>query len=296
MTRFAEWPAGAQGAAYALAAGLFLTSLDTTMRFLTTSMAPYQTQFLRYVMGFIVLLPFLLRDGIVAYRPNGWVGQIWRAVVHTAGLTLWFSALPFMPLADVTAIGFTTPLFAMVGAVLFFGERAFWQRWAAAGIGFLGVLVVVAPNMSGAGGAYNLMMLVAAPLFAASALITKALTRRDSARVIVFWQAIGVSAFSLPLALADWAWPTAFEWALLLFGGVLGSLGQFCVARSLLLADVSATQPLKFLTLVWSALFGWMIFAQVPSQTTLAGAAVIFAATTWIARSETQRARREKGS
>ena len=245
MDPIARLPAAAQGVAYAVLAGLVLVSLNAVMRLVTLEMDVYQAQFLRYLMGLVVMLPFILREGIGAYRPNGVAGQAWRGVVHTLGLTLWFTALPHIPLADLTALGFTTPLFIMLGAIIFLGERSRWQRWLAAGIGFLGVIIVVAPNLAGSGGYYNLIMLASAPLFAASFLITKALTRRDTPQVIVAWQAITVSIFSLPLALPGWAWPGLEVWLMLVFCGVLGSMGHFCMTRSFMLADISATQPLK---------------------------------------------------
>ena len=291
MDPIARLPRALQGVAYAVLSGFVLVTLNAVMRLVTVTMDVYQAQFLRYLLGFAVMLPFILRDGVTAYRPNGIVGQAWRGVVHTLGLTLWFTALPHIPLADLTALGFTTPIFIMVGAILFLGERSVWQRWVAELIGFTGVVVVVAPNLSGGGGFYNLIMLASAPLFAASFLITKALTRRDSPQVIVVWQAITVSVFSLPLAIPGWQWPGLYVWSLLVLCGLLGSLGHYCMTRAFVLADISASQPLKFLDLIWSAFYGYVIFAEVPSGTTFAGALVIFAATTWITRHEARRAR-----
>lgn len=292
MDPIARLPRAFQGVAYAVLSGLVLVSLNAVMRLVTITMDVYQAQFLRYLLGFAVMLPFILRDGTAAYRPKGMVGQAWRGVVHTAGLTLWFTALPHIPLADLTALGFITPIFIMLGAIVFLGEPSVWQRWVAAAIGFLGVVVVVAPNLTGAGGFYNLIMLASAPLFAASFLITKALTKRDSPQVIVVWQAITVSVFSLPLAVPGWEWPGPYVWSLLVVCGLLGSLGHFFMTRAFVLADISASQPLKFLDLIWSAFYGYVIFAEVPSRTTFAGALVIFAATTWITRSEARRARK----
>ncbi len=294
MNPLASLPRAAQGVAYAILAGLILTSLNAVMRVVTLSMDVYQAQFLRYFLGFVVMWPLIFREGIASYRPNGVAGQAWRGVVHTLGLTLWFTALPNIPLADLTALGFTTPIFIMLGAVVFLKEKAVWQRWVAAGIGFLGVIVVVAPNLGGSGGFYNLIMLASAPLFAASFLITKALTKRDTPQVIVVWQSITVSVFSLPMALPGWEWPSAWVWFLLVVCGLLGSLGHLAMTRAFVLADISAAQPLKFLDLIWSALYGFLIFSEVPSHTTMAGALIIFAATTWITRSEARRARLSK--
>jgi drug/metabolite transporter (DMT)-like permease len=166
-----------------------------------------------------------------------------------------------------------------------------WERWLAAGVGFAGVLIVVAPKLQGTGGAYNLVMLASAPMFAASFLITKALTRYETVGVILVWQAITVTVFSLPLALLHWQAPTAGQWAGFLLCGFLGSLGHYCLTRSFRIADISATQSVKFLDLLWAAAMGWLIFGDLPSQSTLIGGVVICASTIWIARREARSAR-----
>jgi drug/metabolite transporter (DMT)-like permease len=206
--------------------------------------------------------------------------------VHTFGLCLWFLAVPHISIADTTAIGFTGPIFIMIGAAWAFGERMRWERWVAALIGFAGVLIVVAPKQSGTGGGYSLLMLASSPVFAASFLITKALTRYERPAVIVLWQSITVTVFSLPLALLAWQAPTLLQWLGFLLCGVLGSSGHYCLTRAYVAADISATQSLKFLDLVWASLLGWLVFADTPSRSTLMGGAVIVASTLWIARRE----------
>ncbi|TDH63109.1 DMT family transporter [Dankookia rubra] len=275
-----------------LASGLLFTGLNALLRTLAQQLDPFVTQFLRYGAGALVMLPFIWRAGLAAYRPKGLSGQLWRGAVHTSGLLLWFIAVPRVPLAEMTALGFTTPLFIMLGAILFLGERMVAARWIAALVGFAGVLVVVSPGLRGGGGPYGFVMLAASPLFAASFLITKALTRRDSPQVIVVWQAITVTLFSMPLALLAWTWPTPAQWALFLLTGMIGSAGHFCLTRAISLADVSATQPVKFLELIWASLVGFAVWSDLPGPATLLGGAIIFASTTWIARREA-RLRRE---
>lgn len=162
----------------------------------------------------------------------------------------------------------------------------------AVGLGFAGVLIVVGPRLSigqGGGGLWHLVMLASAPLFAASFLVTKALTRYENTGTILLWQAITVTLFSLPLALLHWQAPTAWEWAGFLLCGLLGSSGHYCLTRSYRVADISATQSVKFLDLLWSALMGWLLFSDLPTASTLLGGAVIAAATLWVARREAQR-------
>jgi drug/metabolite transporter (DMT)-like permease len=238
------------------------------------------------------MLPFILRSGLASYRPNGIAGQLWRGVVHTAGLLLWFVAVPHVPLAEMTALGFTYPIFIMLGAMVFLGERMVAARWGAALAGFAGVLVVVWPQLSGAAGPYSLVMLASAPLFAASFLITKALTRRDSAQVIVVWQSLTITLCSLPFALLHWVWPSAAQWGWFLLAGMLGTAGHLCLTRAFGLADMSVTQPIKFLELLWASLLGLLVWGEVPGQATLLGGCIIFASTSWIARREARAARR----
>lgn len=284
--RTAHWTPAMRGLAWSVAAGLLFMALNAIVRKLTLDLHPLQSQFLRYLFGLLVLLPVVLRRGLPNYRPRQPGGQFVRGALHTVGLVMWFIALPQIPLADTTAIGFTTPIFIMLGAWLVFREPMRWERWVATGLGFAGVLIVVAPKLSGSGGFHQLLMLASAPVFAASLLLTKALTRSETAGVIIVWQALTVTLFSLPMALWVWQAPSAGQWAGFLVAGLLGSAGHYCLTRSFAAADISATQSVKFLELVWSALMGWLIFADVPTASTVIGGIVICAATLWVARRE----------
>ncbi|TFZ04145.1 DMT family transporter [Ramlibacter humi] len=271
---------------WSLTSGLLFVLLNGLMRELSLQLAPFETQFLRYLAGICVMAPLVLRGGWRAFIPKTIGGQFTRGAVHTAGLCLWFIAIPHISLADTTAIGFTTPIFIMVGAVLVFKEPMRWERWTAALVGFGGVLIVVGPQLTGSSGYYALVMLASSPVFAASFLITKGLTRYERAEVIVVWQAITVTACSLPFALLDWKWPSAGQWLLFVCCGILGSSGHYCLTRSFSIADISATQSVKFLDLVWATLLGWLAFGDLPGFWTLVGGSVICASTVWIARRE----------
>ena len=283
-----------QGLLWTTAAGVIFSFLNALMRALGQQVDPFQSQFLRYFFGLLVLLPLVWHHGVAAYRPQTMRGQFLRGGLHTAGLYLWFVSLPKIPLADMTAIGFTTPLFIMLGAWLFFKEQMRWERWLATVLGFVGVLIVVGPKLSladgfGPGpGLHHLLMLASAPVFAASFLVTKALTRYETTGTILVWQAISISLLSLPLAL--WAWQplSPLQWFGFALCGVLGSSGHYCLTRSFVAADISATQSVKFLDLVWAVLLGWALFADIPSFSTIAGGMLISAATLWVARRESR--------
>lgn len=286
--RARTWSPTTHGLLWAAGAGACFAVLNALMRSLTLQLDPFQSQFLRYLFGLLVLLPLVWRHGTAAYRPRQIGGQFARGFVHTVGLCLWFLALPKIPLADMTAIGFTGPIFIMIGAWIFFREPMRWERWLATGLGFAGVLIVVGPKLSGSGGWWHLVMLASAPVFAASFLLTKALTRYETTGTILVWQSLTVTLFSIPLAWGSWQPLATWQWAGFLMSGMLGSLGHWCLTRSFVAADISATQSAKFLDLVWAALLGWIVFADVPTQSTLIGGTLICAATLWVARRESR--------
>jgi drug/metabolite transporter (DMT)-like permease len=268
--------------------GLCFATMNATSRVLTEDLHAWQIQCVRYFFGALVMLPLVLRGGAAVLRTGNLKLQLARNAVHTVGSGMWFIALPFVPLAEITAISFTSPIFLAIGAMLFFGERARADRWAAILFGFAGVLLVLWPKLE-LGIAANwasLILIAGAPVSAASYLLAKRLMHYDTPETIVLWQSMLVSLFTLPVALFFWQPMTLTHLAIFVFVGVLGSLGHYALNRSLKAADVAATQPARFLELVWAAALGFVIWADIPPVWTFAGALVIFAATTWIARRE----------
>lgn len=294
LGRLERASAGVRAMLWAASAGLIFNLLNSTLRLITQSLHPFESQFLRYLFGLLVMLPLMWRSGLVSYVPVNIRGQFWRGAVHTLGLTLWFFALPKVALADMTAIGFTGPIFTMIGAAWLLRETLSWERWAAALVGFVGVLIVVGPRLSAEGNLYTLLMLASAPVFSASFLITKALTRFDRPSVIVAWQSLTVSLFTLPMAILYWTWPTPGQWGLFVLTGILGSGGHYCLTRSFAVADISATQSIKFLDLIWATILGYLMFNESPTESTLLGGLVIVLATFWIAQRESRASARKK--
>lgn len=281
-----------RGMLWMAATGLLFIILNTTMKQLThEGLDPWLVGFLRYALGALVMLAPALRLGAGLLWPKAPGLQLVRGLFHAGGMMLWFAALPLVTLAELTAIGFSGPLFICLGAVLFLGERMSPARWAAVLIGFAGVLLVVKP-WDGAGFAGistgMLLMLASAPVFAGSFLVAKALTRHDRSEVVVLWQHLWVSALLGGFALAYWTAPTAGQWALLVLCGFLGAGGHYCMVRAFRVADISAVQPVKFLELVWAAILGWIVFGTAPAGATVAGGVVILAATLLLARHESR--------
>ncbi len=276
---------------WAVLGGVVLALLNAVTRKLAMEVDPLQTLFMRYAAATLMLLPLVMRAQHGRLRSGDLPGHLLRGLVHTVGLAMWFTALPLVSLADTTAIGFTTPIFLMLGAGLFLGEKMLATRWVAVTASFIGVLIVVAPGLGGSGGASLMLMLAASPMFATTMMMSKRLARRDGPALLVLWQAICITLLSAPFALYQWQPVSASQWGVVLIAGVLGNLGQYCMTRSFHRTDISATQSVRFLDLLWASLFGLIFFGDLPSYTTLTGGAVILAASLWIARREARQPR-----
>ena len=269
--------------------GVLFTVLNASMKKLAHELDPWLVGFLRYFLGtFVMLLP-ALRLGPRALWPKAPKLQLVRGLFHAGGMMLWFAALPLVTLAELTAIGFSGPLFICLGAVLFLHERMTGGRWAAVLVGFVGVLLVVNPFESGGFFGIStgmLLMLASAPVFAGSFLFAKVLTRHERSEVMVFWQHLWVSLLLAPFALIWWTPPSVAQWTLLVICGFLGAGGHYCMTRAFRVADISVVQSVKFLELVWAAILGLAMFGTVPAGATVAGGVVVLASTLWLARRE----------
>lgn len=278
-----------RGMLWMAATGFIFILLNTIMKKLSHQLDPWLVGFLRYLLGAVVMLGPALHLGGRALRSSAPTLQFVRGLFHAGGMMLWFAALPFVTLTELTAIGFSGPIFICLGAVLFLGERMSGARWTAVLLGFAGVLLVLEPwNAGGFSGISRgmLMMLASTPVFAGSFLIAKALTRHDPSEVVVFWQHLWVSVLLSGFALSNWTQPSPGQWGLLVVCGFLGAGGHYCMMRAFRAADISATQPVKFLELVWAALLGFAVFGTVPTGATVLGGAVILASTLLLAGHE----------
>ena len=284
-----------RGMAWMAASGFIFVLLNAIMKKLSHELDPWLVGFLRYLLGALVMLGPALRLGARAFRSNAPGLQFVRGLFHAGGIMLWFAALPFVTLPELTAIGFSGPIFICLGATLFLSERMSVARWAAVLIGFGGVLLVVQPWAPGGFGGISrgvLLMLASAPVFAGSFLVAKTLTRHDPSEVVVLWQHLWVSIILAAFALSYWTPPSPAQWALLIGCGFLGAGGHYCMTRAFRVADISATQPIKFLELVWAALLGFVVFDTLPTGATVLGGLVILASTLLLARHEARSAPR----
>ena len=276
----------ARGFALAVVSGLFFNFLNGSVKELVGDMPPLYVAWGRWVAGIALIAPWMLwRVGFAGMRTYDLKLHAFRGLFHTTGYGLWYEAVVWLPLATVAALGFTGPIFVTIGAVLFLHEKVHWRRWAAVAVGFLGMLVIVRPGV----GTVNpgmLMMLGAVPLIAGSNLVAKVVSGRDKPAVVVLWQSIVGAICFTPLGLWFWQTPTWTQMALFLSAGFFGTMGYFFITWAFRLLDISALQPITFLGIVWAALMDVAVWGKTSDIWTFVGAAIIVAATTYIAHRE----------
>lgn len=274
-----------RGLAWIALGGLLFVMFMVLVRYVSVSLPSVQAAFIRYVLGLTLMLPLFWRQGWGLFASDRVPGHAVRGIAHGCGVLLWFYAISHLPLAEITALSFTSPLYVLLGAWLFLGERLTSVRVMSVAVGLIGVMLVLRPGVVPIGWA-TFAMLFAAPLFAVSKLLTKSLVREDSSETVIAYLAIFCTLTMLPFALAVWQLPEFWQVSVLFGTAVFATLSHWCVAQGLSTVDVTASQPIEFLQLVWSGLAGYALFAEQPSITVLLGALLIVGSATWVARHE----------
>jgi drug/metabolite transporter (DMT)-like permease len=196
-----------------------------------------------------------------------------------------FYALAITPLAEVTALGFTAPIFATLLAALVLGEVVQIRRWAAVVIGFLGTLLILRPGFAEVGFG-PLLVLFSSLAWACALMVIKSLSRTESSITIITYMALLLAPASLVPALFVWVWPSPEQLAWLALIGLIGGGAQYLMTESLAGADASVVMPVDFTKLIWVASIAYLVFGEVPDLFTWLGGAMIFASTVYIAYRE----------
>ena len=250
----------------------------------------FQVVFLRNLFGLLAMLPLLSGVGFGMFRAQRPGALMLMSTWHVLGMVCYFLAIAYLPLAEVTALAFSKPLFATIAAALVLHEIVRARRWSAVALGFVGVLIVLQPGAQ-AMSPYAGLVLLSAVLGAATTVLIKRLTAVEAVPTIVWHQALFATVLALPLCLPYWRMPDAAGWLLLIAIGILGTLSWLTQTRAYFLIDASAVVPFEFLRLPFAALVAYLWFAEVPSVWTWLGGALIFGATVYITEREARLAR-----
>ncbi len=276
--------------AWMIGALVSFTVMVVSVRELAAEMHAFEMLFIRSGIGVLILAVVLVVKGWDQLRTVQFVTHIGRNVIHFAGQVFWILGITLLPLATVSAIEFTTPVWGAFLAALCLGERMHRGRWVALGLGFLGILVIIRPDLEVVNiGA--LIMLGCTFCFGATSVITKWLTRKDSALAILFYMVLLQTLFGAIASTFVWT-PVRFEqgpWLLLL--ALTGLAAHYSLTRALAEADASFIMPFEFLRLPFVALIGFLLYAEPFESVILAGAGLIFLGNYFSLREESRMAK-----
>ena len=287
---FARLSDPTQGTIWILISAICLTAMAAAIRYLSADVHTFIIAFFLIGLGFLFMAPWLIRTRFQGLKTTKISWFLARAIATIIGSLGFFYALGKIPLADAVAIMFTRPLYGTVFAIVFLGEIVGQRRWTALGIGFLGVLVMVRPGFEVIN--YGLAaVFVASIAGAAAAILIRYLSRTESPDTITMYMVLLSTPVMLILALFVWETPTWEQLGWLSFTGLAGTLGQRAMSRGYAAADASIVLPVDFSRLLIAALFGYLLFSELPSIYTAIGGTLIFVSTVYIAEREARKAR-----
>jgi drug/metabolite transporter (DMT)-like permease len=278
-------PPAMRGALWMGGAVLSFSVMAIAVRELLRTMGSFEILFLRSASSLAILLAILPYSGLRVLRTRRFGLHMARNVLHFGGQYAWVFAIGMLPLATVFAIEFTMPVWTAVLAILMLGERLNRGRAVMLGMGVAGVLIILRPGLADVSPA-SLVMLAGAFAYAAVMIVTKRLSRTDSALAVLFYMAL----VQLPLAFfparSEWVDPELADAPWIIAVGASGLVAHFCLTRAFRLADAMIVVPIDFLRMPLIAVVGILFYNEPLDIAILLGAAVIFAGTYYSIRRE----------
>lgn len=277
---------------YAISLKLLSTVAFITMAALikvsVREVPPGEAVFFRSLFAIPVIMAWLAHTGQLrcGLRPNSPMAQVWRGVLGTVGMGLGFAALGLLPFSEAKAIGYSGPLLTVVFSAMFLGERPGAYRLASVILGFVGVLVILAPQMVGlddVAASWRTLVGIAAALGSATAgalsqVFVRELVKTEQTAAIVFWFSVTsclMALFSMPFG---WVVPDLRVAGYLALAGILGGLGQMLLTGAYRFADAAIVAPFGYISMVLAIVIGYFVFGEVPTATMLSGAGLIILA------------------
>ena len=235
----------------------------------------YVAGFFRFFLGLVIILPYIIKKKGAVLKTTHLKQHFLRAILGLPAMLLYFSALVLLPIEKLTAISFVVPLIVTILAVFFLGEKIYIYRTLALLLGFSGMLVIIRPGFVDISiGVY--MVLFSALLWSINIIITKKISKDDSAITILAYQSIFMSLLSFFIVLFFWEMPNLKTFIYLILAAMCGTVLHLTLNHAFKLVDVSMTQPYSFLNLVFASIIGYFVFDEIPDLYTWIGALIIF--------------------
>lgn len=261
--------------------GLMFVAVTAIVKYVGSDLPAAQGAFLRYILGLVFLIPMIrpILDARLTRKQLIWFG--WRGVAHTLAVICWFFAMSRIPIAEVTAMNYLSPIYVTIGAAVLLGERLPPRRLAAVLIALLGALIILRPGVREVGGGHFAMLFTALG-FAAGYLIAKQLSDQVSAIVVVGMLSITVTIGLAPFAYSVWVTPTWPQVGWMFLVACFATVGHFTMTLAFKSAPLTVTQPVTFLQLVWAVALGAIVFGEAVDGWVIFGGGIIMASISFI--------------
>ena len=231
--------------------------------------------FLRFFFGLLLITPIIIQSSFKIYNTINFKLHILRCIINVPMMIFGFAALTYIPLEQIKAIGFLSPILVVILSVIFLGERIYLIRTFSLILGFIGTLIILRPGFIEINiGVY--MVLASALLWSCVIIITKFMSKNDSAMTILTFQYTFVTLFTLPLAIIYWNNPSFISLIYTLLAAIVGTVLHLCINNAYKLSDLSIIQPVWFTQLVFASFLGFIIFGSLPDFFTWVGAILVF--------------------
>jgi drug/metabolite transporter (DMT)-like permease len=281
-----------------LISALAFTVMAAEMKIVSARYPIGEIVFFRSLFALVPLLVWLAWQGhlIDSIRTRNPKGHLVRGAIGCCGMFSGFAALSLLPLPDAVALGYAVPLIVVALAGFLLKEKVGAYRWSAVAIGFVGVVIMLAPQIGQATADATYTLGAGIALFAsfcnAGAVIqVRRLTETEETGAIVLYFSLLTTVMGLATIVFGWRMPDLMDGILLVSIGVLGGIGQILVTQSYRYADTSVIAPFEYTTMIWALLIGWFLFGDLPSVAVLVGAAIVAVAGVLVLWGESARAR-----
>ena len=266
---------------------IFGTLMGTFIKLAQEELNVFTTGFLRFFFGFLIITPYILKTKFEVFSTKNLKIHILRSALNLPAMLLGFAALAMLPLEKMTAIHFIVPIIVTILAVIFLKEKIYLYRSIALVMGFLGMLIILRPGIIDISiGIY--MALISSLIWSVVIILTKKVSKDDSAITILSHQYVYMSLFSFPLVIYFWDQPSLKTIIFILCAAMSGTILHIALNHAYKLVDVTMTQPYSFLSLVVSSIIGYFVFSDKPDFYTWLGASVIFCGVLLISYRELQ--------
>jgi S-adenosylmethionine uptake transporter len=277
-----------KGQKYMLGIAWFILSLvisnlnDVIAKYVGSDLHFAQTTFCRCFFGMLSLLPFMIYGGIKSFKTPRPIMHVIRGSLLYFGIAIWILGLNLVPIATATIMTFTIPLFILIMAPIFLGEKVSARLWIATLVGFVGVIIVFNPSHD-TFQPISLILLLSSLMFATLDIINKKYVVKESMLSMLFYSAVVTSVLGFYPAYMFWQDITTHQLVLLAILGAGSNLILYCLLKAFSFVQASAVAPYRYLELVLSAFVGFVVFSEIPAMATYIGTLIIVPCTLYVA-------------